>query len=298
MEIAILMSTYNGGKYLSEQLESIARQSLISFITVYIRDDGSSDDTFNIIERWKSRISIVLIKGNNLGPARSFWSLLTNTDIHADYFLFCDQDDIWNYDKVEKSIWSLSDSVFLAICNCSLINSNGELLDGFRIDSTPIINIQRLFITGVGQGCAMAFSKELREYIIDIPLKNIPMHDVILMLYALTLGRVVWIEEPLFKYRIHSDNVVAKGQKNVIKQIRTTYWNWKNSSKNSMSNVAWELLKYGRDFSDEDLRFLKAMSNYRGSISNKIKMISNKNCKYIGNSAVRSYRIRLLLNIL
>lgn len=298
MQIAVLISTYNGGQYLSEQLASIAKQTLSEYITVYIRDDGSKDNTFEIIEKWKNEIPIVLIKGANVGPAKSFWELLINKDIQADYFLFCDQDDVWNDDKVEKSISPLTDNTYLTLCNCSMIDSQGEVLDEMRVKSQPIINIQRLFITGVGQGCAMAFRKELRNYVMNIPLKNIPMHDVILMLYALTLGDVVWIEEPLFKYRLHSNNVVAKGQKGIVKKIRTTYWNWKNGSDNSMSNVAWELLKYGRKLLDDDMVFLQSMSNYRGSLSNKIKLIFNKNCKYIESSAVRSYRIRLVLNIL
>lgn len=298
MRIAVLMSTYNGHKYLSEQLESIANQTLEKDIKVYIRDDGSQDDTVEIIEKWKEKLSIFLIKGENVGPARSFWELLTNKDIEADYYLFCDQDDIWNEDKIEKSIEPLIDDVYLSFCNFSTVNSAGKILNAVEVLHEPVINIQRLFIAGAGQGCAMAFRKELRDYLIDIPLKNIPMHDIVLMLYALSLGKVVWIPEPLFRYRLHSNNVIAKKNKNFIKKVMSKYWIWKNGSKNSMADVARELLQYGRNFSDADRVFLKEMSDYKKVLRSKIHILCNCNCKYVSNRAAQSYRIRALMNAL
>ena len=62
MNIAVLMSTYNGHSYLNEQLKSLAQQTVAEDVTVYIRDDGSTDDTFKIIEKWKTRMAIVLYK--------------------------------------------------------------------------------------------------------------------------------------------------------------------------------------------------------------------------------------------
>ena len=76
MNIAVLMSTYNGHSYLNEQLKSLAQQTVAEDVTVYIRDDGSTDDTFKIIEKWKTRMAIVLYKESNAGPAMSFGNYL------------------------------------------------------------------------------------------------------------------------------------------------------------------------------------------------------------------------------
>ena len=76
MKIAVLMSTYNGHKYLDKQLKSIAEQTVVNHLTLYIRDDGSKDDTFDIIDKWKNKINIVLYKEKNAGPANEFWQLL------------------------------------------------------------------------------------------------------------------------------------------------------------------------------------------------------------------------------
>ena len=98
------MSTYNGHKYLDKQLKSIAEQTVVNHLTLYIRDDGSKDDTFDIIDKWKNKINIVLYKEKNAGPAMSFWQLLMKSEVKADYYAFCDQDDVWDKDKIEKGI--------------------------------------------------------------------------------------------------------------------------------------------------------------------------------------------------
>lgn len=295
MKIAILMSTYNGQNYLTEQLDSLYKQTLIDNITLYIRDDGSTDNTLEIIEEYKSKMKIKLYEEENCGPAMSFWALL-NKDISADYFLFCDQDDIWDSDKVEKSIIELKNGSCLAACNCRIINSIGLIKQEIRLNYHPIIDIPHLFISGFTQGCSLAFTCELRDYVVKCNIKCVPMHDIIMIIYALVFGKVTWIEDPLFSYRIHEKNVVAKNT-SVIKRLKTTIWNWKNSAENSMSDVAWELLQNGDNFTIEEINYLKLIVNYRKSILNKIKLIQNNYVNTIDHKAVRSYRIRLLLNL-
>ena len=104
MKIAILMSTYNGHKYLDEQMESLVNQTLKDNMTVYVRDDGSNDDTIEIIEKWSKKLDVVLYKGENIGPAKSFWDLFMNLGIQADYYAFCDQDDVWEKDKLRREL--------------------------------------------------------------------------------------------------------------------------------------------------------------------------------------------------
>ena len=98
--IAILMSTYNGGQYLRQQLDSVLRQTVADF-TLLIRDDGSSDNTLEILGQYTDP-RIRLIAGENLGPSGSFFALLEQArQIGAQYVFFCDQDDIWLDNKLE-----------------------------------------------------------------------------------------------------------------------------------------------------------------------------------------------------
>ena len=98
-KVQVLLSTYNGEKYLQEQIESIIRQEDVE-ISLLIRDDGSCDKTIEIIENLKRKNSnIIYYSGNNLGPARSFMDLI-NKSGNFDYYAFSDQDDVWKSKKL------------------------------------------------------------------------------------------------------------------------------------------------------------------------------------------------------
>ena len=102
--IAVLLATYNGGKYIREQLNSLFQQSCDQF-HLYVRDDGSSDDTMKIVEefrqKYSNRITILEDSQKHRGAAKSFMYLLENVD--SEYYMFCDQDDIWLPEKIEKT---------------------------------------------------------------------------------------------------------------------------------------------------------------------------------------------------
>ena len=103
-KIAVLLATYNGGKYIWEQLESLFQQSCKQF-HLYVRDDGSSDDTMKIVEQFHEmfpdRVTILKDSQKHRGAAKSFMYLLENVD--SEYYMFCDQDDIWLPEKIEKT---------------------------------------------------------------------------------------------------------------------------------------------------------------------------------------------------
>ena len=297
MNIAVLMSTYNGHSYLNEQLKSLAQQTVAEDVTVYIRDDGSTDDTFEIIEKWKTRMAIVLYKESNAGPAMSFWQLLMKQDIQADYYAFCDQDDVWDPNKLEVAIKQLNSNTHFCACNCRIIDENGIIIDEKRCKKVPDISMEKLFVSGVTQGCSMVFDDALRRFIIEKKLQCIPMHDVVLMLYAMSFGIIYWDQEPHFSYRVHSNNVVAKSNKSITQKIKTTWWNWKNSSNHSMATVACEMLNNIKNMSDEEKSFLERVSKYRHSIRCKMAIICNESINDIPKQLLRSYRLRVLLNL-
>ena len=294
MKIAVLMSTYNGHKYLAEQLKSIAEQTVVNDLTLYIRDDGSKDDTFDIIDKWKNEINIVLYKEKNAGPAMSFWQLLMKSEVKADYYAFCDQDDVWDKDKLEIGIEKLKDGIELYACNCRIIDENNVVIKENRVSGIPDMDVQKLFISGCTQGCSMIFTDSLRNYIKDFKITCIPMHDVVLMLYAKYLGKIYWDVNPHFGYRVHANNVVAKNSKSFSEQIKTTIWNWKNSKTYSMSSVASEMLSNISDIPVDDKIFLQRISEYR---RHRLWLLKNatKNIENIG--AVRSYAIRIIIGM-
>lgn len=301
MTIAVLMSTYNGGKYLDEQLASLAHQTVADAMTVYIRDDGSKDSTFDIIDRWKEKLSIHFQKAENVGPARSFWELFTDRSIQADYYAFCDQDDIWDADKLETAVAQLRGDCHMYCCNCRIVDAQGKLLQSAMKDAAPQMDIPRVFVTGFIQGCAMVFTNALREYILSKNISCIPMHDVMLMLYGPAYGKVCWDNTPRFSYRVHENNVTVKSQKSALKKLHSTWRNWRSSSRNSMSTVAEEMLRNGLPLSEKDREYLSRMSTYRSSIRNKLWLIGYKDIQRIPDvtyRSLRSFKIRVMLGLL
>lgn len=298
MKIAVLMSTYNGEAYLNEQLESLANQTVADKMTVYIRDDGSSDRTLEIIASWKERMDLVLLQGGNLGPANSFWALIKEASIQADYYAFCDQDDIWDADKLEISINHLQEGAMLYICNCRLVDAQGKLLEERYRQTDPEISLARLFISGVAQGCAMTFTNSLRSLVAESAVSSIPMHDIIVMLYAYCCGNIYWDSTPRFSYRVHGSNVVAKSNKSLLQKIKTTQRNWKNGSRNSMTIVAAEMLQNLQTLTDEDKKYLTLASRCRKSLMSKIKLLRYKTEQPIPEKLYRSFCIRVLLDLL
>ena len=111
-KVAILMCTYNGEKYLVEQLESIAAQTHQNW-AVYVSDDGSSDSTNQILSKYQDKwgkCRLFIQRGPSKGFAANFLSLVTNSKIHADFYAYSDQDDIFETNKLERAIKSLKEN--------------------------------------------------------------------------------------------------------------------------------------------------------------------------------------------
>lgn len=302
MKIAVLMSTYNGHNYLDEQMESLFNQTLKENMTVYIRDDGSTDDTIKIIEKWKRKINIILYKEKNVGPAKSFWELFTNTSIKADFYAFCDQDDIWDSNKLEKGIQKIKDEQVetLWCSNCRIVDSKGNILfDEMNKEKINFSIISQL-VCGTTQGCAMMFNDALREYIINKQIKEIPMHDFVVMTYAIAKGKVVYDETPTFSYRVHTNNVVAKNGKNFFMKIKSSLSRWfSNEHRNEISNFANRILIDNSTYLDMETKdYINRLLKSRKNLLARFLVIFDSKTFAINKKAERSFKIRTLLGII
>lgn len=302
MKIAILMSTYNGQEYLNEQLKSIANQTVVEQISLYIRDDGSTDDTVEIIERWKSKINIIFLQGKNVGPAMSFWELLMNPEIHADYYALCDQDDIWDCNKLEYAINALREqkNISLWCSNCRIIDSKGNTIRKKMNDQIPEFSINSQIVCGTTQGCAMVFDDKLREYIKEKRISGYPMHDFVIMTYAIAFGGVIYEDTPLFGYRVHENNVIAKEGKGIIKKFIGSFNRWfSKENKNELSKYLEIFCENNRKYLDESmLKFLEDICDSTSSIYKRFKVISDPKCKSFNKKSERTFKIRVLLGVI
>ncbi|EGR3263001.1 glycosyltransferase family 2 protein [Vibrio parahaemolyticus] len=229
MKVAVLMSTFNGESYVSEQLDSLLQQSYTDF-EIYIRDDGSSDETLNIINSYKDKYTEVKVMESteNLGCARSFLSLLNS--VEADYYFFCDQDDVWYRNKIEDCLseFEPTDGPHLVHCDLKIVDEELSTIENsfYRYQNmAPHIGYEknRLVVQNYIVGCTMCFNKDLRDLVLHhySDELNVAMHDWWIALVARFFGKVTYINEQLIDYRQHNNNVLGAANNSLSRYLKS-----------------------------------------------------------------------------
>ena len=227
IKCSVAMATYNGEKYIKEQIDSILL-NINQNDELIISDDGSTDKTLNIIKCYNdSRIK--LINGPKKGIKQNFANAIKNCS--GEYIFLSDQDDIWNENKkkIVLSTFEKHDCI-LIVHDCEIINNEYEILKPsffkFRKSKKGIIKniIKNSYI-----GCCMCFRSELKNKILPIP-NDIEMHDQWIGIIAEKYGKSIFINDKLIKYRRHSNNasdmkhhplnIMIKNRLNLIKNYR------------------------------------------------------------------------------
>lgn len=230
-KINICLSTYNGERYLSEQIESILSQSYKNW-QLLIRDDGSKDNTINIINKFTEKDSRIkfINKDNieNLGVHKSFYTIVKYES--ADFYFFCDQDDVWKPDKLDVflSYMEENDNSVPVLYYSSLTTVDSELnvISERMFSRSKAMNITENLVKNEIVGCVTAINSSLAN---EWLYSGIGMHDSHLALLALSTGKLVYIKESTIYYRQHENNVIgASNKKNPIQQ----FWQMINTSQN------------------------------------------------------------------
>lgn len=232
--VAILMATYNGEKYLIEQIESILKQTYQEFV-LFIRDDNSTDDTQNIINQYTKKYpeKIVQVCDERIakGACRNFMFLLEYVYNLNRYeiFMFADQDDFWLQNKVEDTINEYNkidnkEQPILVHTDLNVVDAKLNLINDSFIKYSNLKGEYKEFNNYLIQnnvtGCTTLINKNLVE-IVKFDINSICMHDWYFALIASAFGKVVFINKPTINYRQHGNNVLGAKK---IKGIRGI-WN-------------------------------------------------------------------------
>ena len=211
-KVAVIMSTYNGEKFIKEQLDSILAQTYKN-IEIVVRDDGSKDGTVAIVKEYMQKYSnIVLHEGENLGFIKSFFELLTLAE--ADYYSYADQDDVWMENKIELAVNSLNalddTKPNLAFGNSDYYDENMKFI-GPGPKNKKVSFVKALF-SCCGQGMTMTVNKKTRDMIIENTPKTCFFHDWWTYLVCMGLGNVAYDNVTTVKYRRRKENATSEGQ--------------------------------------------------------------------------------------
>ena len=218
--IAIILATYNGEKYLREQIDSLYEQVFNNWC-LYVHDDGSTDQTVSILREYAARHDnlIILDYPAQHGAKNNFLSMLQAVD--ADYYLFCDQDDKWQTDKIEKQMAAIReaershpDKPIMVFSDLAVVDTELNVIDKsmWKVECIHPEYLTTFDEAGAYEfvtGCTMLFNRRAKETVL-FPADKAVMHDIWVTLCVLRSGGVIKaINESLVCYRQHGSNVLG-----------------------------------------------------------------------------------------
>lgn len=217
-KVCVLLSTYNGEKYLSEQIESILKQENV-YVILCVRDDGSTDSTIEILEKYQKeypdQIHIEISK--NIGWQKSYFELMKNAE-EADYYAFSDQDDVWMPEKLIRAVEFLKSEenpVCLYAGNVWVTDEKLTVSRSFSPLGIDMLDrpIEQIMIqSGLAGGLTFVFTKKALELIKKLYPGGICGHDSWAFRTCLYLGKVVYDDKPMVYYRQHGKNAIGSAR--------------------------------------------------------------------------------------
>lgn len=252
-QVGIILCTFNGARYLNEQLSSIADQNYKNW-RLFVSDDGSTDQTMELLYTFRHHNAegkVVIFEGPKQGSARNFLFLVNLVHQQCEYFAFCDQDDIWHTDKLSRAIAILSTAInnppLLYCSSTKYISQSGNYLQVSYMFKNPP-SFKNALVQSIAGGNTMVFNKATANILAKTPRNiNLEAHDW--WTYILVMGcggKVYYDSNPTVDYRQHSDALVGE-----------------NRTLRAKLNRIKKLLEGRfRDWNDQNIKGLENFSNY------------------------------------
>ena len=210
--VTVLLSTYNGEKYLPELLESVYAQTDVE-VHLLVRDDGSTDQTIHLLQREQEKGRLQWYGGDNLGPARSFLALMDSAP-QCEWYAFCDQDDVWLPHKLSRALRRLREAdgaapalyygrPFLVDEKLSPLPPTSRALERMETFASSLV-------ASNATGCTMVFNRRLLEAVNRRKPDYVFMHDDwVHKLCLMEKGRLFFDENVPLLYRQHGGNLIG-----------------------------------------------------------------------------------------
>lgn len=274
--LQILLSTYNGEKYLAAQLDSILKQTYQN-IEILVRDDGSTDGTVALLEQYEQEYeNLVYYRGENMGVIQSFFDLLRHSDEEAAYYAFADQDDYWMPEKLEAAVKMLEQQaadIPLLYCSDTYV-SDENLTIIKKDDKNPRPSFGNALVQNICTGCTAVMNRQLRDIVKETRPEQIVMHDWWFYLSAEVNGLVCYDNNSYIKYRQHGNNAFGE------KKSRLEVWKYRLGQLTARRGYIYpqleELKKWYPDMTEEKRQMVERVLGARRGLGKKIKLICDK----------------------
>ncbi|NLL73115.1 MAG: glycosyltransferase family 2 protein [Clostridiales bacterium] len=306
--VSIVMATYNGEKYLEEQIESILSSTFQDF-EIYIYDDGSKDSTMEILNKYNRQYPDkikVFQNEKNLGVTRNFLNAVNGT--RSDYVMFCDQDDVWKKDKIARTLKRMrqmevqfeKELPIAVFTDAHVVDGNlGMIHESFFLSgrlNPKLTDLPHLLMENKLIGCTVMINAALRKVLQSSPLpEKARLHDGWIGLIASSLGKVGFIKEATLLYRQHESNVV--GNKSFLSYILNRVGNLRKQKRAllELQHQAGEFARLYQDLIDESkleliTRFSKL--HQENFVRRRIIIIQNK---YLKTGIIRNIGLMIIV---
>ena len=244
--VAILMGTMNGARFLPEQLDSLAAQTHQNWVLI-ASDDGSTDDTLRVLKAYQAKWpdgKLIIKEGSKQGFCANFLSMACDPKVKADYYAFCDQDDVWLPNKLEVAVANIAahqvhKDVTLPYLYCGRTTYVSEKLEPIGISPLFVFpaKFRNALVQSIAGGNTMVFNQETKLALEKVGMVDVPSHDWWLYLLISGIGGEVYYDKvPQILYRQHDDSIVGENRSFASKCFRAytllrgrfRNWNTKN----------------------------------------------------------------------
>lgn len=289
-KVLILLSTYNGDKYLQQQLDSLYNQQEVE-VEILVRDDCSNDKTIEIL----NKNNINYYTGSFLDVSHSYFDLMKQASkYNCDYFAFCDQDDVWDKDKLKIAISSIQNTKEPALYYSGqrIVDENLTFIENHILNKKR--SLKTRFVLSDFAGCTGVFNKSLLKEVIKYEPKYMLMHDTWILRVCLSIGGKVIIDPyPHISYRQHSNNTIG------LKHDLISTYNQVNNyiNKYKIEEVSKELLNgYGDRIIEPYKEVLQHIANYKKNRISKSYLLNKENIDFCNFGLNLTYKIKVLIN--
>lgn len=273
--LSIIIPTYNVEKYLERCIKSIINQTYKN-IKIYVRDDGSKDNTIAILQDYETQGKIKLIKGENVGVVNSFFNCLKEAIDEGDIFAYCDQDDKWHENKIERAVQALQkeekDLPILYFSEFNYCDENLNFLNKSKLNKKGA-SFRNSIVECISFGISEVFNKKLAQEILASGTEKVCFHDWWAYMIASGLGKVIYDEEATVEYRRTGNNVSPSGKSAIKLQI---YRVKKFLFGKYFKNIREQINKYKEQFAEklnENAQKTLNMFSLKYSITKSMKKV-------------------------
>lgn len=296
--VIVLLSTYNGEKYLEEQLDSIFAQDKVN-VSMFVRDDGSTDRTCSILEKYSKNYPLKWYVGENIGVCSSYMELVSRCEV-VDYYAYSDQDDYWYPNKLYEATKLIgeNDNPILYVSNLTVVDEHRNFIAMHWDSLDPHRNlIQRFDKLGVN-ACTMVMNKKMMVLLKSDKYK--PRNDLMKQIYhdrwtvfiADLIAYTIYDHNSYIDYRQHSSNTAGFFKRNTLYKRIINFI--KSKPQNVRINLAQELLiKTKENIKETDREKLQLVCEYRKRFKYRLKLLL-----YLLNSANAKSNFQIHIKII